>query len=68
MTNGISLWDNSIETGFRQRTNGSEALNPASDGVHSGQLIEEPSLSTILGTLGRPSDYFQGRKRWEASG
>ena len=41
--------DNSIETGFRQRTNGSEALNPASDGVHSGQLIEEPSLSTILG-------------------
>ena len=55
LTNGISLWDNTIETGFRQRTNGSEALNPASDGVLSGQLIEEPSLSTILG-LGKPFD------------
>jgi hypothetical protein len=49
MTYGISRWDNTIANGFQSRTEGAEALNPISDPNYSGQRIEEPCLTTLLG-------------------
>lgn len=49
MTLGISRWDNTLKTGYDQRTNGSEAMNSPNDVTFPGLRIEEPSLTTILG-------------------
>jgi hypothetical protein len=49
LTLGISRWDNTVKTGFNERTVGSEALNSQNHPITPGQCIEEPSLSAILG-------------------
>jgi hypothetical protein len=49
LTLGLSLWDNTLRTGFDQRTTGSEAMNSPTHPMMPGLRIEEPTLSAIFG-------------------
>ena len=49
LTMGISRWDNTLRIGFDERTSGSEAMNSPNHPRHPGLLVEEPTLTAVIG-------------------